>query len=124
MIYPCFQVVRVIIAGNSLGRETRDRNQSNQAKYLSKKSSIGTKEAVTTLDDLMAQLAGSVEVDLMPGEYDPTTFTLPQQPMHRCLLPTASRYKTMNCVTNPYELSVDGVRVLGSSGQPVQDIFR
>lgn len=42
----------------------------------------------------------------------------------RCLLPSATRYPTMHCVTNPYEFSLDGLMVLGTSGQPVEDMYR
>lgn len=118
------KVVRVVIAGNSLSHSTQDKEQANRAKYLSKKSTIGTKDAMATLDDVLLQLCSCVEVSLMPGQFDPTTFTLPQQPLHRCMFPRASSLETMHCVTNPFDFSLDGVRILGSSGQPVQDIFR
>ena len=35
------------------------------------------------LDHLLAQLATSVDVDLMPGETDPTNASHPQQPFNR-----------------------------------------
>lgn len=118
------QVVRVVIAGNSISHLTQDKEQANRAKYLSKKSTIGTKDAVAALDDLLLQLCSCVDVSLMPGEFDPTTFTLPQQPLHRCMFPRASSLETLHCVTNPFDFSLDGIRILGSSGQPVQDIYR
>ena len=59
---------------------------------------------------LLRLLKASVEVDVMPGEHDPANYTLPQQPLHRCMFPLALRYPTMHCVTNPYECSLDGVR--------------
>lgn len=46
----------------------------------------------------------------MPGEFDPTNYTLPQQPLHRCMLPLASAYATLRLVTNPYQANLDGVR--------------
>lgn len=52
----------------------------------------------------------SVPVDVMPGEFDPTNYTLPQQPLHHCMLPLASAYSTLQLVTNPYQADVDGVR--------------
>lgn len=118
------RVTRLVVAGNSLSRLTQDREQANRAKYLAKKTTVGTKEAVCALDDVLVQLCACMEVDLMPGEFDPTTFTLPQQPLHRLMFPRASRYATMHCVTNPYDFAVDGVRIVGTSGQPVDDIYR
>lgn len=49
-------------------------------------------------------------MDVMPGEFDPTNYTLPQQPLHRCMLPLSSVYPTLQLVTNPYQADVDGVR--------------
>ncbi|RLV76307.1 hypothetical protein DV515_00017107, partial [Chloebia gouldiae] len=69
-------------------------------------------------------LQTSVPVDVMPGEFDPTNYTLPQQPLHRCMLPLASAYATLRLVTNPYQASLDGVRFLGTSGQNISDIFK
>jgi len=118
------RITRVVIAGNSLSDQTRDREAATRAKYLSKKTEAGTKDAVAALDDFLLQLAAGVEVDLMPGEFDPSSFALPQQPLHHCMLPRAAPLATMHCVTNPYDFSVDGVHVLGSSGQLVGDVVR
>ncbi|XP_038064247.1 DNA polymerase delta subunit 2-like [Patiria miniata] len=118
------KVVRVIIAGNSLSRNTQQTDVLSTAKYLSRKVKAGTVEAVKALDDVLAQLASCVAVDVMPGPSDPAFCFLPQQPLHRCMFPQASVYPTMQSVTNPYEASVDGVRFLGSSGQNITDIFQ
>ncbi|KAK2182621.1 hypothetical protein NP493_345g04035 [Ridgeia piscesae] len=122
-------IVRVVIAGNSLSQETQGKDQLSKAKYLTKKTDAASVEAIRSLDDVLVQLAlrllkASVEVDVMPGEHDPANYTLPQQPLHRCMFPLALRYPTMHCVTNPYECSLDGVRIFGSSGQPVSDICK
>lgn len=52
----------------------------------------------------------SVSVDVMPGEFDPTNYTLPQQPLHRCMFPLSGAYSTLQLVTNPYQANIDGVR--------------
>ncbi|KAI0220272.1 DNA polymerase delta subunit 2 [Lamellibrachia satsuma] len=117
-------IVRVVIAGNSLSQETQGKDQLSKAKYLTKKTDAASVEAIKALDDVLVQLAGSVDVDIMPGAHDPANFTLPQQPLHRCMFPLALRYPTMHCVTNPYECSLDGIRLLGTSGQPVNDICK
>jgi len=118
------KVTRVVIAGNSLSDQTRDHEAATRAKYLSKKTEAGTKDAVAALDDFLVHLAAGMEVDLMPGEFDPSTFALPQQPLHHCMLPRAAPLATMHGVTNPYDFSVDGVRILGSSGQLVSDVVQ
>lgn len=57
----------------------------------------------------------SVPVDVMPGQYDPTNYTLPQQPLHPCMFPLSSAYNTLQLVSNPFEASIDGVRYAASS---------
>ncbi|XP_060578948.1 DNA polymerase delta subunit 2-like [Ruditapes philippinarum] len=117
-------IVGVVIAGNSLSKDTQSKDSLTKAKYLTKKTVAGSVDAIKSLDDSLVQLAGSTEVILMPGEYDPTNFTLPQQSLHKCMFPQAARYPTLQCGTNPYSGTVDGVKILGTSGQPVNDIYK
>ena len=81
------RVCRVIEAGNCLAQETRD-NDDRQAKYLTKNKEATSIDAINALDDILAQLADTVEVDLMPGANDPANQSLPQQPLHKCLFPS------------------------------------
>ncbi|XP_061191670.1 DNA polymerase delta subunit 2-like [Saccostrea echinata] len=120
----CSEISRIVVTGNSLSSSTQDKDSLQKAKYLSKKSAAGSVEAIKSLDDVFTQLASSVDVDLMPGEFDPANYTLPQQPLHKCMFPQALRYPTFQTVTNPYDFTIEGVRVLGTSGQPVQDIIK
>ena len=81
------KVERVILAGNSLAETMRDRDVISKAKYLTKNRDASSLDAVCRLDDILLQLAGSVDVDLMPGPNDPANQILPQQPLHHCLFP-------------------------------------
>ncbi|XP_068167246.1 DNA polymerase delta subunit 2 isoform X2 [Antennarius striatus] len=117
-------ITRVLLAGNLLSQSTQDKDASSKPRYLTKKTPPGSVEAVRLLDELLLQLVASVPVDVMPGQNDPTNYTLPQQPLHRCLLPLASAYPTLQLTPNPYQASIDGVRFLGTSGQNVSDILR
>ncbi|KAF6086600.1 DNA polymerase delta 2, accessory subunit [Phyllostomus discolor] len=103
---------------------TQSRDSINKAKYLTKKTQAASVEAVKMLDEILLQLSASVPVDVMPGEFDPTNYTLPQQPLHPCMFPLATAYSTLQLVTNPYQATIDGVRFLGTAGQNVSDIFR
>lgn len=58
------------------------------------------------------------------GAGDPGSHFLPQQPLHAVLFPYSARYSTMRRVPNPYHASIGGVRFLGTSGQPIDDILR
>lgn len=117
-------IVRVVVAGNSLSVDTQDKESFNKAKYLTKKTTAGSVDAIKSLDDALVQLSACVDVDVMSGEFDPANYILPQQPLHRCMFPQASKYETFTTVTNPYDFSMDGVRILGTSGQPLHDIMK
>ncbi|XP_074144581.1 DNA polymerase delta subunit 2 [Sminthopsis crassicaudata] len=117
-------ISRVILAGNLLSQNTQSRDSISKAKYLTKKTQAASVEAIKMLDEILLQLSASVPVDVMPGEFDPTNYTLPQQPLHPCMFPLASAYSTLQLVTNPYQATIDGIRFLGTSGQNVSDIFR
>ncbi|ESO89002.1 hypothetical protein LOTGIDRAFT_106607 [Lottia gigantea] len=117
-------IVRVILAGNSLSKSTQDKESLNKAKYLTKKITAASVDAIKSLDDILVQLASCVDVDIMAGEYDPSNYTLPQQQLHRCMFPQANTYPTLHNVTNPYDFSLDGIRILGTSGQPIEDIYK
>ena len=53
---------------------------------------------------------GSVDVVLMPGEFDPSNHVMPQQPLHRCMFPQSAALATFASVTNPHDCVIDGVR--------------
>ncbi|XP_006625387.1 DNA polymerase delta subunit 2 [Lepisosteus oculatus] len=118
------RISRVLLAGNLLSQSTQGKDSINKAKYLTKKTQAGSVEAIRMLDEVLVQLVASVPVDLMPGEYDPTNYTLPQQPLHRCMFPLSRAYPTLHLVSNPFQAEINGVRFLGTSGQNVNDIFK
>lgn len=118
------QISRVILAGNLLSKSTQSKDTLNKAKYLTKKTQAASVESIKMLDEILLQLSASVSVDVMPGQYDPTNYTLPQQPLHHCMFPQAAVYSTLQLVTNPYQAIIDGVRFLGTSGQNVSDIYK
>uniref|UniRef100_A0A8C5W6S6 DNA polymerase delta subunit 2 n=1 Tax=Microcebus murinus TaxID=30608 RepID=A0A8C5W6S6_MICMU len=107
-------ISQVMLTGNLLSHNTLSRDSINKAASV---------EAVKTLDEILLQLSASVLLDVMPGEFDPTNYTLLQQPLHPCTFPLATAYSTLQLVTNPYQATIDGVRFLGTSGQNVSDIF-
>ncbi|XP_066499546.1 DNA polymerase delta subunit 2 [Hoplias malabaricus] len=117
-------VSRVLLAGNLLSHSTQDKDSTSKAKYLTKKTQAGSVEAIRLLDELLLQLVASVAVDVMPGEFDPTNYTLPQQPLHRCMFPLSIPYPTLHLSTNPHQAIIHGVRFLGTSGQNVSDIMK
>jgi DNA polymerase delta subunit 2 len=65
--------------------------------------------------------SAGVPVDVMGGKGDPTNSSLPQQPMQPSLFPMSFKLSNFTCVTNPYDCDIGGIRVIGSSGQPIAD---
>ncbi|KAJ9596901.1 hypothetical protein L9F63_012082 [Diploptera punctata] len=117
-------VVRVIIAGNSIRGCADHKVPELLNSYKTCDKDTTSVETIKLLDDFIVQLTKSVDVDLMPGEFDPASHMMPQQPLHYCMFPQASLYKTFHGVTNPYECEIGGRRILGTSGQPIDDIAK
>lgn len=114
-------VSRIIVAGNSVRSSLEAKQKSNYARPA---QSTNTLKAVKSVDDIIAGWIKSINVDLMPGEYDPSNFMLPQQPMHQCMFPKCVKSKNFKAVTNPYQFEVVDRLVLGTSGQNITDIER
>jgi len=119
------RITRTVVVGNTLSSAaTRaagaEAGEGDQAKSGQGKPVSDLKAA----DLFLTQLASSMPVDLMPGPSDPTNISMPQQPFHRCLLPSMTRYKNVGRVTNPHQFKVDGVSFLGTSGQNIDDIMK
>ncbi|GAB4843779.1 DNA polymerase delta subunit 2 [Ancistrocladus abbreviatus] len=111
-------IVHVLIAGNSVDIPHGLLNGQNLAsKDLSRLS-----DPIKELDIMLTQIAAAVSVDIMPGSNDPANFSLPQQPLHRCLFPGSAAYNTFRSCTNPHLFEVDNIRFLGTSGQNIEDL--
>ena len=111
------KVGHVLIAGNIV--------PSGAAPSSRKPLSFGEKERaadpIVEADRFLSSLASAIPVSVMPGNDDPSNHLLPQQPFHRCLLPSASRNSNLSRVSNPYSCSLGGRLLLATSGQNVTD---
>ncbi|PNF27792.1 DNA polymerase delta subunit 2 [Cryptotermes secundus] len=116
--------VRVLIAGNSVKGCAEHKTPSLPNTYKANTGDSVILDATKLLDDFLVQLASSIDVDIMPGEFDPSNHMMPQQPLHYCMFPQASMYQTLHGVPNPYECEIGERRILGTSGQPIDDIAR
>lgn len=111
--------------GSTIGQPSSSTNTSfftdrNVAAAEAEAAAIPLREA----DQWLAQLCTTVPVDLMPGEGEPTSYALPQQPFHSVLFTQSSRFSSLHSVPNPYSVQLDQIRVLGHAGQPINDIAR
>uniref|UniRef100_A0A7S4SM14 DNA polymerase delta small subunit n=1 Tax=Alexandrium monilatum TaxID=311494 RepID=A0A7S4SM14_9DINO len=109
------QVQRLIVCGGLLAEEVTAGGLQAAA----------VRSALEEADELLAKLAAVLPVDVMPGPHDPTNLSLPQLPLHPYLFKRLRKCRSFKSVSNPYECSLrGGFRVLGHSGQPVEDLLR
>jgi DNA polymerase delta subunit 2 len=122
-------IVRVVVAGGAISPPRADdvfKNTTLDAK-LQVDSQEVLVESLRVADNWFAELASTCPVDIMPGESDPCNISLPQQPLHPCLFPTAFRYSgsSFRSTTNPHSFLLGkNLQVLGHSGQPSRDALR
>jgi len=121
---PVSNIVRVIVAGNSVSKETQDKDWVMGPKFRQKKTNQESLDALKDVDEWLHPIVSTVDVDLLPGESDPASFLWPQQPMHSCLFPQSSRCTGFHSQPNPYSANIAGKVVLGTSGQNVANIVK
>ena len=132
------RISRLLIAGNSivegtplaLRDEPFDKKSSKKYGY---DSSAYNPAPTDHLDAFLASLLPSIPITLIPGESDPANVSMPQQPIHPAMFPQSRAYSAMpglkepawfDSVTNPWEGDIDGWRMMGTGGQPIDDVFK
>ncbi|KAK5123887.1 hypothetical protein LTR85_002083 [Meristemomyces frigidus] len=143
------RISRLVIAGNSLSHASPIPSRQDMLTAASKNAAkaSGTRKygydsaaynAAPTdrLDQWLASLLPSMPITLLPGEQDPTSTSLPQQPIHAAMFPHSRNYMApptakdssevgwFDSQTNPAEFDLDGFRFLGTGGQPVDDVYK
>lgn len=119
-------IVRIIIAGNSVKTVTKANTLMGHTEGKAQDAAI-TKEvavATTLVDAFLSEIAECCCITLMPGQHDPTNAMLPQRPLHPCILPQTSRFQSFKGATNPWIGKIAERIVMGSSGQPIEDIIK
>ncbi|KAK9478819.1 DNA polymerase alpha/epsilon subunit B-domain-containing protein [Lipomyces japonicus] len=123
------EIVHVIVAGNSLAgpKDAADETgTAGQKKKYGYGASSYNPNPTSALDSFLAELSISVNVDVMPGDHDPTNHAIPQQALHPALISRSRKYlgSSFKSVANPYWWDCDGLRIFGTSGQPINDIYK
>ena len=132
------KISRLIIAGNALSEASPlppidDVPLKKSSRKYGYDAAAYNPAPTAHLDHFLAALLPSLPVTLIPGETDPANVSLPQQPIHPAMLPHSRCYSAFpgsqepgwfDSTTNPWEGDVDGWRMLGTGGQPIDDIFR
>lgn len=124
------QIVRLIVAGNALSAaqspspagsmglpasSSTSPLASSSAVTSNASSAVSLKTVLQEADVYLSQFASSIPVDLMPGPEDPTTYALPQRPLHSALLPCSRSYASIRGVPNPHSFALDQVILICSS---------
>lgn len=120
---------RIIVAGNCLAdvarkqeKELEEMEECDQDEW-NRKEKAYTEHSVEMLDEFLSQLAQHVPVDVMPGQNDPTSILMPQQPIHHSLLPKSRIAKNkVTCTPNPYKAKVGDILIVGTAGRVVRSI--
>lgn len=134
---------RLIIAGNSISNnaDTISDAPNGNARKINKKygydSSAYNPAPTAHFDSFLSTLLPSIPVTLIPGATDPANISMPQQPIHSAMFPSARAYEAgpategeptqhgwFDPVTNPWAGEVEGWKVLGTGGQNVDDVFK
>lgn len=119
-------IVRVILAGNALAVDSSGSSGKTSNANTLNSSSQSSQQGCTAhasskqADESIAELCGSVGVDLMPGRNDPANHLVPQQPIHPCLLSASVPFahSTLTPATNPHRFRIyNNVEVCGFSSQ-------
>ncbi|KAF4585590.1 DNA polymerase delta small subunit [Ophiocordyceps camponoti-floridani] len=133
------RICRLIVAGDSISSSEVKAEDETAGRKAGKKygydASAYNALPSKLLDDFLADVLPSLPVTLMPGARDPANASYPQQPMHMAMFPRARRFGPdqsegqllpgwLDAVTNPFEAEIAGWRVLGTSGQNVDDVFK
>jgi DNA polymerase delta subunit 2 len=132
------KISRLVIAGNSIYESTPstapdDLPDRKAGKKYGYDSSAYNPAPTTHFDYFLLNLLPSIPITLLPGETDPANVSLPQQPIHPAMFQHSRRYAALpgadepgwlDCVTNPWEGDINGWRMMGNGGQPIDDIFK
>ncbi|GAB1865688.1 DNA polymerase delta small subunit [Camponotus japonicus] len=119
-------IVQIIIAGNSVKTVTKTNTLMGHAEGKAQDAAIANEVAVATtlLDVFLSEIATCCCITLMPGQHDPVNAMLPQKPLHPCILPLTSRFESFKGATNPWIGKIAERVIMGSSGQPIEDIIK
>lgn len=80
-------------------------------------SEKSVKESMQTLDQFLEIFSSSIKIDVLPGENEPNSLFLPQQPLVRYFFEKSYQSQNLQAVTNPYHFECSNLNILGTSGK-------
>ncbi|KAJ1773393.1 DNA polymerase delta small subunit Cdc1 [Coemansia sp. RSA 1813] len=115
----CAQIVQVVVAGGLMELPAPPLGHTEDPKVNDRHAAANL---VAQIDEYLADIAASVPLAVMPGKGDPADVSIPQQPINRHMFFQCRQYSGFASTTNPAWLSVDGVEILGTAGQNIDDL--
>ena len=119
-------ISRLIVAGNGIGAEARqqecDSLLDKAMPMWTQKTRNQTLYATALYDKFLSRVGRHIEVDVMPGPYDPTHQLWPQQPFNPCIFRRSFEMASVKCVTNPHFAEYSGVQMFGTCGQNIDAV--
>ena len=123
------EVGEMMIIGNSIAN-IEDKTSSDKTgtskknKYTEDFHSQYNDAPVKYVDTFLTTLLSSVPVTILPGPRDVVEVGLPKQPIHKSLFHNASSRKNFKRLTDPTFYEINGIRILATSGENINDIMK
>lgn len=115
----------MMIVGNSVNVSlTKQKIKSEKDKYNEDIKSKFNADSVSFMDDYINDLLHSIPVSILPGNRDIVEVGLPKQPIHKSLFHKSSDRANFKRLTDPAFYDINGLRVLVSSGENINDILK
>ncbi|KAJ2556827.1 DNA polymerase delta small subunit Cdc1 [Coemansia sp. RSA 1933] len=115
----CAQIVQVVVAGGLVDLPVPPLGHTEDPKANDRRDAA---RLVAQIDDYLADIAASVPLAVMPGKGDPADVSLPQQPINPHMFAQCRQFSGFTSTTNPAWLCVDGVDILSTAGQNIDDL--
>ncbi|EJD53361.1 hypothetical protein AURDEDRAFT_54409 [Auricularia subglabra TFB-10046 SS5] len=116
-------ISRLIIIGNSFAPLPEDEDGDVRASRLQEASELPFLP-VGECGQFLLDACVQMPVHLMPGPSDPTSATLPQQPIPSAVFGPVHGAENLRCETNPCSFDIDECSILAIAGQNIDDICR
>lgn len=119
------QICEMLVLGNSVDIFTNEpKVVSEKNKYTDNYSIPFSEQSVEFLDNFFSTLLSSIPITILPGSKDIVEVGLPKQPLHKSLFKQSSNRQNFNRLTDPVFYEINGLRVLATSGENINDIMR
>lgn len=119
------EVSQLLVVGNIIRPSDNVKDsKSIKNKYSEQFTSLYNKESMGYADKLFENLCHTIPVTVLPGETDVVEMGLPKQPIHHSLFHSASMRNNFNRLSDPTWLTVNGLRVLATSGENINDLVK